>query len=298
MNANRAGAVAAAASALGYSFTVTFGAALARDGLGAPVVLSIRFALSGLALLGLCRLLGRPLLPAPGQWRRVFLLGAVVYAAESGTFFSAVVHSSAATAAVVVYVYPVLVTLFEAVMRRRPPTRHIRIALCLSVGGTALVAGAGGHVELHGLGFALGLASATLFAVYLMVGSRVTSQSDPFAAAGWVALGAAWTFGVISLAGPGYGSVGGHLPALVGNGVANIVAFGMMFAALQRLSPSRAAVVFTLEAVFAVILSALVLGEVLAPLQAVGAAGVLLAAVVVLRAESEPSIAERELAAL
>jgi drug/metabolite transporter (DMT)-like permease len=298
VSTNRVGAIISAASALGYAFTVIFGASLARAGLGAPTVLSIRFGLSGLGLLGLCRLLGRPLRPAQGQRLRIFLLGAVVYAAESGTFFSAVVHSSAATAAVVVYVYPVLVTTFESLVHRRGPSRNMVLALCLSVGGTALVAGAGGDVEIKVVGVLLALGSAALFATYLMVGARVTSSSDPFATAGWVSLGAGCTFGVIALAGDGYGAAAGHGPALVGNAIANVVAFGMMFAALQRFTPSRAAVVFTLEAVFAVVLSALLLGEALAPLQGLGAAGVLLGAVVVLRAEAEPEILERELVAL
>ena len=75
----------------------------------------------------------------------------------------------------------------------------------------------------------------------------------------------------------------GHWPLLIGNGFANAVAFGAMFAALGLLGPARAAVVLTLEAVFAVILSTILLDESISALQLIGAVGVLAAAVTVAR---------------
>ena len=78
---------------------------------------------------------------------------------------------------------------------------------------------------------------------------------------------------------------------LVGNGMANALAFGMMFAALGLLGPARASVVLTLEAVFTVILSTTVLHESISPLQLVGAVGVLRAAVAVASSSSQSEAA-------
>ena len=88
----------------------------------------------------------------------------------------------------------------------------------------------------------------------------------------------------------GFDPTAGQWPVLLGNSVANAVAFGAMFAALRRLGPARTSVVLTLEAVFAVALAAVLLDEPLAPSQLVGAAAVLTAAVVIARAKATDSV--------
>src|SRR5206468_12186557 len=49
-----------------------------------------------------------------------------------------------------------------------------------------------------------------------------------------------------------------------------LAAFSFYFAGLQHLEPTRAVVVSCLEPVFSIVLAAILLGEVLRPLQAVG----------------------------
>src|SRR5439155_1356799 len=59
-----------------------------------------------------------------------------------------------------------------------------------------------------------------------------------------------------------------------------LAAFSFYFAGLQHLEPTRAVVVSCLEPVFSIVLAAILLGEVLRPLQAVGIMLVLAAIVV------------------
>jgi drug/metabolite transporter (DMT)-like permease len=192
-------------------------------------------------------------------------------------------------------VYPALVTVVEAIRHRRRPSRLMLGALALSIGGSALVAAGGARLAISGTGVAFALCSAATFAGYVTVGSRLNEHSDAVVTGAWVALGAAASFTLRALIGPGYATVHGHWPVLMGNGVANAVAFGAMFAALGLLGPARAAVVLTLEAVFAVILSTTLLDESITALQLVGAVGVLAAAVTVARM-SAPAVAETETA--
>jgi drug/metabolite transporter (DMT)-like permease len=166
--------------------------------------------------------------------------------------------------------------------------------VAISVVGCALVAASGGRVSIEPLGVVLALAAAATFALYVFLGARVGTHTDPMVTSGWVALGAATTCALRAVAGPGYAATAGHWPALVGNGLANVAAFGLMFVALDRLGAARASVVFTLEAVFTMILSALVLHDSLAPLQVVGAAAVLTAAATVLGSQQETEIVEHE----
>jgi drug/metabolite transporter (DMT)-like permease len=279
--------VAGAAASFGYAFTIIFNTKLADAGLKSPTVLSIRFGISGLILVTLCLLRRRSPRPVKGEWLGIFLLGAIGYMTESSFFFAAISRGSAAAVTLLFYVYPAVVTLIESVRDRRRPSRTILVALTMSVAGSALVAGAGGHVDIEGLGIIFALCSALSFALYVTVGARLNEHSDAMVTGAWVALGASASFTVRALIGVGYATTAGHWPMLIANGAANAVAFGMMFGALGLLGPSRATVVLTLEAVFTVILARVFLDESLAPIQLVGAAAVLAAAVTVARFKAE-----------
>ncbi len=250
-------------------------------------MLSIRFGISGLILVTLCLLRRTSPRPAKGEWLGIFLLGAIGYMIESSFFFAAISRGSAAAVTLLFYVYPAVVTLIESVRDRRRPSRTILVALSMSVAGSALVAGAGGEVDIERLGIIFALCSALSFALYVTIGARLNEKSDAMVTGAWVALGASASFTVRALLGAGYASTAGHWPMLIANGAANAVAFGMMFGALGLLGPSRATVVLTLEAVFAVILSRIFLDESLAAIQLVGAVAVLAAAVNVARLKAE-----------
>lgn len=289
----RIGVAFGALAGLAYAFTIIFGSKLAKAGLAAPTALSIRFGISGVLLLTACAIRRTPLRPARGEWLGIFLLGAIGYMVESSFFFASLARGTAATTTLIFYVYPALVTVIEAARRRRRPSRLMVGALAMSVGGSALVASGGAHLAISGTGVLLALCSAATFAGYVTVGSRLNEHSDAVVTGAWVALGASASFTVRALIGPGYATVHGHWPILMGNGLANAFAFGAMFAALGLLGPARAAVVLTLEAVFAVILSTRLLNESISLVQLVGAVGVLVAAVTVARMAT-PAVAETE----
>ena len=217
----------------------------------------------------------RPLLPAPGERWRAFALGAVGYAAESALFYSALQEGTAAAVALLFYAYPALVALLELAMRTLQPSVRLFAALTLSVTGTVLIVAAGERVAITTAGIVLALLGAAAFAVYLLVSARAVKRTDSLTNGAWVALGASLslaTFGVLTdnLRWPG------DSWWLMGvNGVATASAFCLLFAALKRMGASRTAIVMTMEAFSAVVLGALLLGERVGPLQAVGGACIL-----------------------
>ena len=288
------GVAAGAAAGLGYAFTVIFGSKLAHAGLNVTTVLSIRFAVSGFILCALTAARGKSIAPVRAEWLGIFLLGAIGYMTESSFFFAGISRGSAAAVTLLFYVYPAIVTVIESVRDRRRPSRRILGALGLSIGGSALVAGATGDVNIERLGVVFALCSALTFALYVTVGARLSEKSDAMVTGAWVALGASASFTVRALVGAGYAATAGHWPVLLGNGAANALAFGMMFTCLGLLGPSRATVVLTTEAVFTVILSVVILHETLAPVQLVGAAAVLVAAVSVAATKPDAEVVETE----
>ena len=286
----RVGVALGAMSALGYSFTILAGRHLADEGLQAPTALGIRFGVGGLLLLALCAVRRAPLLPAPGERVSIFLLGAIGYMVESSFFFAALACGSAAAVTLIFYTYPALVTIAAAIRRRARPSNFVLGALLLSFTGSALIVAAGGDVQLSRLGLVFALLSSVTFAAYLIAGDYTAHHTNPMTTGAWVALGASASFLTRAVLTGGLDATAGHWPVLLGNGLANAVAFGAMFAALRRLGPSRTSVVLTLEAVFAVTLAALVLDEPLTALQILGAAAVLGAAIVIARAKPTEAV--------
>lgn len=279
----------ATAAAFSYGVTIVLNRSLAQaEDLGVATVLGIRFATAAAILLVAMALMGRPLLPAPGERIRVFLLGFIGYMFESTLFFMGLERGTAAAVALLFYAYPALVTLLELALGWTDFHRRTMVALVLSGLGTVLVVVAGGRVAISAMGVVLALGSAASFAVYFVVSGRIVRRSDAMATAAWVAAGAAVSFGIRAAVLGEVRSPAGHLPALLGNGLATAAAFVLMFAALRQLGASRTSVVMTMEAVFGILLAAVFLGEGIQPLQAVGGVGVLAATALIALARRVP----------
>ena len=152
--------------------------------------LGIRFALAAAVLLALAAVRRSPLLPAPGERMPVFLLGAVGYATESTLFYMALERGTAASAALLFYAYPLMVTVAELALgwtRLRP---RVLVALGVSAAGTVLVVASGDELGISASGIVFALASAAAFAAYLLACTRLVHRSDQLARAAWVAVGA------------------------------------------------------------------------------------------------------------
>ena len=247
--------------------------------------------MSALVLFGLLAVLRRGLLPARGERLRPLLLGAVGYALESALFYSALQRGTAAAVALLFYAYPAIVTVLELVTGVVVVSGRLLGALALSVAGTALIVVSGGDVAISTAGILLALGSAVSFALYLLASRRAVTDTDPMVNGAWVALGASLSLTVQGLATGGLRNPGDDWWLMVANGVATAAAFSLLFAALRSLGASRTAVVMTLEALSAVVLAALLLGETIGGAQLVGGAAILAATVLIstTRAAVEPS---------
>jgi len=268
-----------------YGLTVVINRSLARAGVAATEVLSVRFLTATVGTFALVRLLGRPLRPAPGEWGRAVLVGVVGYGGQTAFFFAALQRGTASAVTLLFYAYPAFVVLLEAAFGWQPLDRLRLSALALSAAGTALVVAGGSEVTITATGVALALCAAVAFGTYLLSGNRLLPRTDGLTSAAWVALGATLSWLTAAAVTGGWPEAGDHLPALLANGTATALAFGLMFLALRRIGAGRTAVAMTTEAVAAVALAAVFLDERLRPLQLVGGAVVLTATVLVARAK-------------
>jgi drug/metabolite transporter (DMT)-like permease len=262
---------------------------LAERGFAPQASLSVRFAVSAGTLFLILAALRRRMRPAPGEWVRALLLGGVGYATESTLFYSALQRGSATAVALLFYVYPAVVTVFELALRTVRASVRLFGAMALSLAGTAVIVSAAGGIDIRPAGIACALGSATVFSVYLLVSARVVTRTDALVTGAWVALGAAVSMTAQGLVVGTLRSPGGSWWLMVTCGLATASAFSLVFAALKHLGASRTAVVMTLEALSAVVLGALLLSERMGGRQVAGGAAIL-AGTVLISTAKQPAL--------
>jgi DME family drug/metabolite transporter len=167
------------------------------------------------------------------------------------------------------------------------------VAVALAVAGIALVIGIAGTKASEGRALRLdsyGLMAALLasfsFAFYNVGGHRILARYDRWRVLVWTLAAAAAFWLVVN---PPWKIVAAHYaPAqwlflFVFSMISVLGAFSLYFLGLQHLEPTRAIIASCLEPVFSIVLAALLLGEVLRPIQTFGIIFVLAAIVIVQR---------------
>ena len=240
-----------------------------------------------------------PLLVASKGWQRIklpardlaycFLLGTLGVAVSNYFYYVAIQRINVATAIIVQYTAPVWVLLYVVARRQQKLTLQKIAAVALAVTGIALVinllgtrSGAALHLDTYGIIAAL-LASFS-FAFYNVGGHRILARHDRWRVLVWT-LAAASLFWLI--VNPPWKIAAAHyVPAqwiflFVFSMISVLGAFSLYFLGLQYLEPTRAIIASCLEPVFSIVLAALLLGEVLRPIQTLGIVFVLAAIVIV-----------------
>lgn len=273
------------ASAVGFGLMAIFAKEAYAAGVGVATLLVLRFALAAGAFWAIVTA-RRPARPAPRVVLAGLGMGAVLYAAQSGLFFSALTRIDASLTSLLLYTFPALVVLVALALGRERPERRRIVALAFASAGAALVLLTGPGADPDGLGVVLGLGSALAYTTYILVADSVVGRLDPFLLSALVATGAAASFTV-------YVAVSGDLSlgfAPIGwLWIAGVVAFSTVLAlsfflvGLPKVGPSTASIVSTIEPVVTVGLAMALFGERLGAAQALGGALVIGAVVLLAR---------------
>ncbi|NMG42766.1 EamA family transporter [Aromatoleum toluvorans] len=282
------GAAYVAVSASAFGAMAIF-ARFARDsGADVVTVLFLRFVISALLMSAVMLATGRRW-PSTRNAAILAAMGGIGYVAQSYAFFEALNFASAGLVALLLYLYPILVTVLGAVFLRQRLTAGRVSAVLTALAGTALTIG--GELSGHPLGVVLGVSAALIYSVYILVGNRVMSQEAPLASATVVMAASAVVFGgLVGVSGPAWPQgVTGWVAVLLIAIVSTVIAMVSFFVGLQKLGAADAACLSTLEPVVTFVLAAIFLGEDIDPNQVLGGA-VILAAVIWL-ARHPPAVA-------
>lgn len=251
-------------------------------GANPTTALLLRFAAAGAVLLVVMAVLRRPL-PRGRLLLQLILMGGVGYVGQSLAYFTALTFAPAALVALLLYLYPALVTLLAAVFLKERLTRVKVLAVVVALTGSALTIGRA--VGGSPLGIALALAGSLTYAIYIVAGSRVMARAEALSASTVIILAAAAVYvPIVVLQGPAWPRTPSGWLAVAGMAlIATVIAIVTFFAGLKLVGASTAATLSTVEPVVTVTLAALVLGERVMPLQLVGGALILSAVVVLAR---------------
>ena len=287
VRARPVGFVCIVASAAGFGVMPIFAKLAYAEGVDLPSMLFLRFALAGLLMAVLMVLQGL-------RWPRgrnlllLVAMGGAGYVGQSFCYFAALQHATAGLTALLLYLYPAIVTVLSALLARRglSPLRLLAVAAALF--GTVLAVG--GSLAGSVLGIVLGVAAALIYSVYILVGERVTRVCGAIPSATVIMLAAAAVYGLIVFArGPAFPVSLAAWTAVGGIALfSTVVAMITFFAGMARLGAADAATLSTLEPVVTVLLAALFLGEEVGGWQLAGGA-IILTAVIVLARSGEAS---------
>ena len=211
-------------------------------------------------------------------------------------YYLAIQRTNVATAIILQYTAPIWVLLYAVVRGIQRATWQRISAVTLALAGIALVIGIFGSsgFKLDRIGVIAALLAAFSFAFYNIGGHSILARYDRWtvllyttgsASLFWIVLNSPW-----KIAAAHY-SAAQWLFLLLFSLLSVLAPFSFYFAGLQHLEPTRAVVVSCLEPVFSIVLAAILLGEVLRPLQALGII-LVLAAIVVVQMPERQKVAE------
>lgn len=227
----------------------------------------------------------------PGDLWRLALLGILGVAGANITYYLVIRETTVATAIIIQYTSPLLVLAYGVLSRDEGFTAVKIIAALLSLAGCALAVGVfdAAPFSLTPLALVAGIGSIVTFAFLTVYTRKVVARMPSwtavlyalaFASLMWVVVNPPWVIVRES-----------HPPelwvALVGFAVISVLIPHSLFAAgLRSVVPSRAIITSTLEPIVAIASAAIALGELLSPIQILGAV-IVLGAIVLLNLRPE-----------
>jgi len=249
-------------SAVSFGFMPIFARFAYAQGVGVDELLFVRFLLAFLIMGTLLATFHKLNLPKRMDLLALIILGALVYFMQSTFYFSALLFSPVAIVALLLYTYPVFVTLGAHALGWEHISRRLVGAFMIALIGLVLVANPFGTAI--GLGVLLAFASALTYTFYILGGSKVLRRVRGEVAAFYVMGAASVSFG---LTGALTGlirlnwTVAGWFWVLAITLVCTVVAATTFFMGITRIGPSRAALISLLEPVTSVLLSLALFGN-------------------------------------
>ncbi len=272
-----------AISAASFGTLAIFGRFLYADGLDTFTMLFLRFGFAAL-LMTIVLLIRKEKFPRGKILLQLIGMGALGYVGQSFSYLSAIKYASAGLVALLLYLYPMFVFVLSVIVLREKVTWIQIAALVLALTGTALtVDPAGGQL----LGILFSLSAALIYSVYIIVGTNVMKHVSAVQSSMVIFASAGIVYGILmALNGVNLPSTNIGWFNIVGIVlIATVIPVVTFLAGLERIGPTNAAMLSTLEPVVTVLLAGWIFGEVLKPIVMLGGGLILVAVILLTRGE-------------
>jgi drug/metabolite transporter (DMT)-like permease len=266
-----------AISAASFGTLAIFSKFLYRDGLDIFTILFLRFGIAALLLLVIL-LVRREKFPRGKILLQLIGMGALGYVGQSFSYLTAIKYASAGLVALLLYLYPMFVFILSVIVLHEKATWIKIVAILIALIGTALtVDPAGGQLS----GILLAIAAALIYSIYIIVGTNVMKHVSAVQSSVIIFASAGTVYGILM------SFNGVHLPSTDSGWVnilgivliATVIPVVTFLAGLERIGPTNAAMLSTLEPVVTVLLAAWIFGERLQSIALFGCAMVLIAVI-------------------
>jgi drug/metabolite transporter (DMT)-like permease len=239
-------------------------------GVGAMTVITGRAWFGLIALLVLSKTRGHKLsLPRAALW--LFGLTALANMVQNPAILYAIKFIPISLAILIIYLFPIIVALFTAILGHDRVTRPVAIAALVGFAGVALVLELG-TIALDWRGMVLAFVGACALSTNVMGAARLSRHMPALVVPLWLYGVSVPVFTAILFAEGGPQLPTAHLGWLAFLGAISVlpIALACFYSALPRAGAARAALVMNFEPLFTVLLAVLLLGETLGPMQIAG----------------------------
>jgi drug/metabolite transporter (DMT)-like permease len=269
---SKLGTIYVLASATGFGLMAIFALYAYVAGANVITVLFFRFFIAGLLMW--CYWGWKKTFPKVDKRDLYYLigLGIIGYGSMAGLYFSALNYIPASLTAMLLYMYPVIVTGVAVLLKDEVFELKKGLALGLSLIGLIMILGTSfGNFSM--LGIALGLGAAIFYSGYIIVGNRVLKKVSFWVASTYVISSAAVFYFVAGI------STGSFIINISGVGwtaifaiaiFSTIVAISGFFAGINLIGPSKASIISTFEPIVTVVAAAMLFDELLTIYQLLG----------------------------
>lgn len=275
-------------SAASFGTLAIFGRYAYADGMDIFTVLFIRFGISAV-FMTFVLLLRKEHFPSGQILAQLVVMGALGYVGQSFLYLTAIKYASTGLVALLLYLYPMFVFILSVMILREKISSVKVIALVLALVGSALTVDPNGG-QLIGALMAIG--AALIYSIYIIVGTNVMKHVSAVQSSAIIFASAGAVYGILTFVN------GAHFPAsnagwlamlgmIVFSTIISVVTF---LAGLERIGPTNAAMLSTLEPVVTVLLAAWLFGERLMPIVMVGGGLILVAVILLTRAELKKEV--------
>ena len=255
-----------------------------EDGVTPITLLFLRFGIASLCMIFIMWLRRIPI-PRGRVLLGLALMGGVGDVGQALSYFTALTLIPAGLVALLLYLYPAIVTILAVTILEERISKWKIIALLIAFGGTVLTIGPTGGGEF--LGVIFGLGAAFIYSIYILVGSKITKQVTAIQSSTVVIVSAAIvSSGLVAIKGPAFPATASGWASVIAIAlISTILAIVTFFAGLERVGPTNASTLSTVEPAVTVTLAALILGETISFMRILGGLLIILAVIILARSE-------------